>query len=192
MRPHGGDGTRPGPGILRTVRWQHRHIGACTRRPDLGGRQCKSETTTTAQNAAASGRTCGPHNATTIVRIAVPVTCRRTRVKMRRRATMNKIALLNDAFRTTFSGGKVMMTSGVNELPDCVKAEALVQVTTFSEFPADNDPHAEHDFGSFNLVGRKFFWKIDYYDERCEFGSDDPADPEKTTRVLTVMLAGEY
>ena len=105
---------------------------------------------------------------------------------------MNKIALLNDAFRTTFSGGKVMMTSGVNELPDCVKAEALVQVTKFSEFTADNDPHDEHDFGSFNLVGRKFFWKIDYYDKRCEFGSDDPADPEKTMRVLTVMLAGEY
>jgi hypothetical protein len=44
---------------------------------------------------------------------------------------MNKIALLNDAFRTTFSGGKVMVTSGVNELPNCVKAEALVQVTRF-------------------------------------------------------------
>jgi hypothetical protein len=54
---------------------------------------------------------------------------------------MNKIALLNDAFRRTFRGGKVMMTSGVDELPDCVKAEALRQVATFSEFTADNDPH---------------------------------------------------
>ena len=105
---------------------------------------------------------------------------------------MNKIALLNDAFRTTFSGGKVMMTSGVNELPDCVKAEALAQVAKFSEFTADNDPYSEHDFGSFELVGRKFFWKIDYYDRDLMFGSDDPADPEKTTRVLTIMLASEY
>ena len=32
----------------------------------------------------------------------------------------------------------------------------------------------------------------DYYDERCEFGSADPADPEKTTRVLTLMLAEDY
>jgi hypothetical protein len=55
---------------------------------------------------------------------------------------MNKIAFLNDAFRTTFRGGKVMMTSGVDELPDCVKAEALVQVAKFSEFTADNDPLA--------------------------------------------------
>jgi hypothetical protein len=104
---------------------------------------------------------------------------------------MNKIALLNDAFRKTFSGGLIVMTSGVDELPECVKAEVLLQVANFSEFTADNDPCDEHDFGSFVLVGRNFFWKIDYYDNRCEFGSDDPADPEKTTRVLTIMLAGE-
>ena len=105
---------------------------------------------------------------------------------------MNKIALLNDAFRTTFSGGKVTMTSGVNELPDCVKAGALVQVAKFSEFTADNDPYDEHDFGSFELVGRKFFWKIDYYDKDLQYGSEDPSDAECTTRVLTLMLAGEY
>jgi Protein of unknown function (DUF3768) len=105
---------------------------------------------------------------------------------------MNKIALLNDAFRRTFSGGKVMMTSGVDELPDCVKAEALVQVAKFSEFTADNDPHDEHDFGSFTLVGRKFLWKIDCYDKDMSYGSDDPGDPAKTTRVLTIMLAEEY
>jgi Protein of unknown function (DUF3768) len=105
---------------------------------------------------------------------------------------MNKIALLNDDFRRTFRGGKVMMTSGVDELPDCVKAEALVQVAKFSEFTADNDPHDEHDFRSFRLVGRKFFWKIDYYDKELQYGSEDPGDPERTMRVLTLMLAGEY
>ncbi|MGX1412760.1 DUF3768 domain-containing protein [Bradyrhizobium elkanii] len=104
----------------------------------------------------------------------------------------NRIRELNDAFRRTFRGGRVMMTSGVYELPDCVKAEALVQVTKFSEFSADNDPDDEHDFGSFNLVGRKFFWKIDYYDKDLVNGSEDPSDPERTMRVLTLMLAAEY
>jgi hypothetical protein len=104
----------------------------------------------------------------------------------------DRIQELNDAFRTTLRGGRAVMTSGVNELPDCVKAEAMIQVAAFSDFTPDNDPHGEHDFGSFTLVGRKFFWKIDYYDERCEFGSEDPSDPEKTTRVLTIMLAEEY
>ena len=101
----------------------------------------------------------------------------------------NRIRELNDAFRRTFHGGRVMMTSGVYELPDCVKAEALVQVTKFSEFSADNDPHDEHDFGSFNLVGRKFFWKIDLYEEPDV--KDTNGDPV-VNRVLTIMLASEY
>ena len=104
----------------------------------------------------------------------------------------DRIRELNDAFRTTLRGGRAMMTSGVAELPDCVKAEAVMQVARFSNVTDDNDPHGEHDFGSFTLVGRKFFWKIDYYDKRCEFDSEDASDPEKTTRVLTIMLAEEY
>jgi Protein of unknown function (DUF3768) len=102
---------------------------------------------------------------------------------------MNKIALLNDAFRRTFAGGKVMMTSGVDELPDCVKAEALAQVVRFDDFTPDNDPYGEHDFGSFTLVGRKFFWKIDLYEESNVKGAN--GEPV-VTRVLTIMLANEY
>jgi Protein of unknown function (DUF3768) len=103
-----------------------------------------------------------------------------------------RIRDLNDTFRRTFSGGRVMMTCGVAELPDMVKANALLLVASFDQFTEDNDPRGEHDFGSFELVNRKFFWKIDYYDERCEFGSEDPSQPERTTRVLTLMLASEY
>ena len=68
----------------------------------------------------------------------------------------------------------------------------LAQVATFADFTQYNDAYGEHDFGFFELVGRTFYWKIDYYDEKCEFGSEDPADPKKTTRVLTLMLAAEY
>jgi hypothetical protein len=103
-----------------------------------------------------------------------------------------RIQELNDAFRTTFKGGMVVMTASVTELPDCVRAHALLEVARFDKFADDNDPYGEHDFGSFELVGRKFFWKIDYYDTACEFGSEEPADPDKTTRVLTIMLAEDY
>ena len=105
---------------------------------------------------------------------------------------MNKIAILNDAFRKSFSGGKVMMTPSVDALPDMVKAAALQRVATFEEFTEDNDPFGEHDFGSFELCSRKFFWKIDYYDLDVRYASDDPSDPEKTARVMTIMLAEDY
>ncbi len=104
----------------------------------------------------------------------------------------DRVRELNDAFRKTFSGGKVVMTASVAALPDMVRANALVEVTRFDAFSPDNDPHGEHDFGSFDLVGRKFFWKIDAYDANMEFGSEDPSDPAKTTRVLTLMLASDY
>ncbi len=74
---------------------------------------------------------------------------------------MSKIALLNDAFRTTLSGGSVLLSAGVNELPDMVKAAAIRKVVSFDEFNEDNDPYGEHDFGSFELCNRRFFWKID-------------------------------
>jgi hypothetical protein len=101
---------------------------------------------------------------------------------------------LNDTFRKTLDPtlGRVMLTAGVNALPSDVSAMAIREVATFDAFDADNDPHGEHDFGSFDLAGDKFFWKLDYYDRNLEFGSDDSADPEKTTRVLTLMLAAEY
>lgn len=68
----------------------------------------------------------------------------------------------------------------------------ILRVATFCEFNEDNDPKHEHDFGSFTVSGRKFFWKIDAYDAEMRFGSPDPADPDKTMRVLTIMLAEEY
>jgi hypothetical protein len=105
-----------------------------------------------------------------------------------------KIRQLNDAFRHTFDAllGRVMMTAGVDALPSDVKAMAIRKVATFSDFNEGNDPHGEHDFGGFEVGGRRFFFKIDYFDADCQFGSPDPADPAVTTRVLTIMLAEEY
>jgi hypothetical protein len=110
---------------------------------------------------------------------------------MTKQSRAERIAALNDKFRKGMASGRVHMTAGLNAKgPDFV-VKALVKVMEFNDFNADNDPHGEHDFGSFELEGEKVFWKIDY-DLKAEFGSEDPTDPKKTRRVLTIMLAEEY
>jgi Protein of unknown function (DUF3768) len=106
--------------------------------------------------------------------------------------SVNKIALLNDSLRRTFSGGQVVMTDGVAALPERDLAQLLERVRSFDTFTTDNDPHGEHDFGAIELRGRTYFFKVDYYAPDMDGGSEDPADPEKTTRVLTIMRADEY
>ena len=103
-----------------------------------------------------------------------------------------RIRVLNDNFRTTFVGGQVVMTQVVAELPLDLKARIILAVQSFAAFDPENDPHGEHDFGSFELAGETYFFKVDYYSPDLKGGSEDPADPEKTTRVLTIMRADEY
>jgi hypothetical protein len=103
-----------------------------------------------------------------------------------------KIRALNDAFRRTMIGGRVMMTAGVDALSNVNKALLLEKVREFDAFTDDNDPHGEHDFGAIDFLGQKFFFKLDYYDATLTSGSEDPADPAKTARVMTIMLAEEY
>lgn len=108
---------------------------------------------------------------------------------------MNNIARireLNDAFRTTFTGGRVMLTAGVNALAEFDKAAVLEKVRTFAAFDDGNDPHHEHDFASIEHDGEKYFAKLDYYAHDMQSGSEDPADPTQTVRVLTIMRADEY
>jgi len=97
---------------------------------------------------------------------------------------------LNDRFRTTFRGGQVLMTRGVAARDDADQVLNLVKA--FNTFSEDDDPHGEHDFGAIDHDGEKIFWKIDYYDSDLQQGSQDPAEPAVTTRVLTIMLADEY
>jgi hypothetical protein len=103
-----------------------------------------------------------------------------------------RIRVLNDNFRTTFIGGQVVISAGVADLPLDVRARVMLRVQRFCQFDADNDPYEEHDFGSFELAGETFFWKIDYCDLLYVAGPEDPADPNKSTRVLTIMLSVEY
>src|SRR5580704_4387099 len=103
-----------------------------------------------------------------------------------------RIRVLNDNFRSTFVGGRVVMTAGVNALPLDTKARVILAVQSFSNFTKDNDPHGEHDFGSFEVKGETYVFKIDYYALDMDGGSESPENPNVTTRVLTIMRADEY
>lgn len=116
-----------------------------------------------------------------------------------------RIARLNDQLRgrtgvPVFLGdaepdlGTIMMTRGVAGLEPEQIIEVWAKVRGFDDFSPDNDPYGERDFGAFALDGgERLFWKIDYYADRsCHYGSEDPADPEKSYRVLTIMLSEEY
>ncbi|OCJ67343.1 hypothetical protein A6U97_00925 [Agrobacterium tumefaciens] len=104
----------------------------------------------------------------------------------------NRIRELNDIFRSTWLTGTVLMTSGIKSLPDAIQSRIVEAVQKFDAFTPDNDPHGEHDFGSVIIEGHRVFWKIDYYDRTMQYGSEDPANPAVTERVLTMMLAEEY
>jgi hypothetical protein len=103
-----------------------------------------------------------------------------------------RIRELNDNFRRSFVGGLVMITAGVEAMPNEQRRALLAKVRAFDAFSEDNDPHGEHDFGAVDEGGVRCFWKIDYYDREMTMDSDDASDPAVTTRVLTVMLAEEY
>ena len=105
---------------------------------------------------------------------------------------MTDIKTLNDNFRKSFSGGKVLLTCGISAKSAEERHDIILKVRIFNTFNEKNDPHHEHDYGSFSYKGETICWKIDYYDKMYQYGSEDPADESKTNRVLTIMLSSEY
>ncbi len=117
-----------------------------------------------------------------------------------------RIARLNDLARRAMGIACVVVAiEGVRALPEADQSRLRELVETFDAFTPDNDPYGERDFGAIWQgmdgvwstlrpvdVAVTVFWKIHAYDRALRFGSDDPADPAVTRRVLTLMLAGEY
>ncbi len=104
-----------------------------------------------------------------------------------------RIRRLNDLLRKgQADNATLIVTAGIKAEGDDFLRQAVNGVMSFTEFSEDNDPHGEHDFGAFEVNGKKLFFKIDYFDLELERHSDDAADPACTHRVLTIMLASEY
>lgn len=117
-----------------------------------------------------------------------------------------RIAQLNDLARRAMGIACVVVaTEGIRALSEVDQSRLRELVETFDAFTPDNDPYGEGDFGAIYQgvdgvwsvsrpvdVAVTVFWKIDAYDRALRFGSDDPADPAVTLRVLTIMSASEY
>ena len=102
-------------------------------------------------------------------------------------STKVKIIELNDCLRTTFKGGRVQMTTGVHELDPQVRRRALWVMSRYNKF----DDESEHDWGVFIFAGYSFEWDIEYRGKDGNGISPDPADPDKTFRVLTLYAAAD-
>jgi uncharacterized protein DUF3768 len=72
-----------------------------------------------------------------------------------------RIRALNDELRQHLTGGIAVITPGVAALgPEAV--ERIVKtIAVFDDFCNANDPHEEHDFGSFEADGLMIMFKID-------------------------------
>ena len=105
---------------------------------------------------------------------------------------MNDIAKLNDDFRKSFIGGEVLLSAGIAAMSSEDKANIISMVQNFNDFTPSNDVYGEHDFLSIDYKGNKIFAKIDYYDLNYEFMSENPANPDITNRVLTIMKVFEW
>jgi Protein of unknown function (DUF3768) len=107
-------------------------------------------------------------------------------------APAERIRNLNDELRTTGIGGTTNLTRGMWAKGSDFVAHAVAAVRAFDAFSEENDPWQEHDCATLDVDGESIIFKIDSYDVNMEYGSPDPADPNVTRRVLTIMLAEEY
>ena len=103
-----------------------------------------------------------------------------------------KIRDLNDNLRCSFTGGQIMLTAGIDSLPQDIQARVFNAIQEFDDFSEDNDPYGTHEFGSVAVDSQKVWFKIDTYDQNLEYHSPDAADPTVTKRVMTILLPEEY
>ena len=100
-----------------------------------------------------------------------------------------RIRVLNDALRSNPATGVAVMTPGIAALGEEAVERIVKTIAIFDDFCHANDPHEEHDFGSFEADGHTIFFKIDLYEEP---DVKNPNGEPVVTRVLTIMLAEEY
>ena len=90
-----------------------------------------------------------------------------------------RIRALNDQLRQNLATGVAVMTPGVAALGEEATARIIKTIAVFDDFCHANDPHEEHDFGSFEAEGHTIFFKIDYFDRQPELPLPRPDRPSR-------------
>lgn len=112
-------------------------------------------------------------------------------VRAEDRAWMVRVRQLNDDLRTNGRGGMFVISEGLAAHWVETVNIALATIGSFDEFTSNNDPWGERDGATLNVRGIDVRWTITSYDKSRTMHSPNPADPHVTTRVMTIMLAGE-
>lgn len=111
---------------------------------------------------------------------------------------LSRIAELNDRCRLGLDrNARIVITATclaalarnggtANEI--LAQATVMAAVRRYAFKPDDGPERARGEF----LIGRETVrFTIDYYDQSLEWGSENPADPSVTTRVMTIMVSGD-
>ena len=101
-----------------------------------------------------------------------------------------QITELNDKFRKQeLSSDRLTLSPKVEALPEN-KKELLINAVSNVDYFVEGD--SSHDLGLVTVEDTYYLWEIDYYDKNLRSSSPNPADPNCTTRVLTILRMDEY
>lgn len=102
------------------------------------------------------------------------------------------IATLKYELRKDGTGGSISITRGVTSIEGADREALLAALAAFDSFDLNDGPHGGRDFGDLTMWNTELLLKLDYNAPGLCFGSNDPADPAVTHRVLTIMLPEEW
>ncbi|UWQ31037.1 DUF3768 domain-containing protein [Leisingera sp. M523] len=105
-------------------------------------------------------------------------------------SSAEKVRTLNDHFRKAGKGGVVMISMGIHLLGRAT-VDTIMKQLGGEAGDASIESDEDHDIGLLKVNSRIIHWEIDCYNKDFDDMSPDPADPEKTTRVMTVLLSTE-
>jgi len=74
--------------------------------------------------------------------------------------TTSRVRHLIDEARQYLTDGEILVSRGINALPEEEVAAILDAVRTLKDFSPRNDPYGEHDFGAFEHNGRRILARL--------------------------------